>query len=82
MDYPQAAQAAERLRAGVAAVVTPVDGAVVHVTVSLGVSVAEADASSPPNLSELLAIADAGLYRAKGSGRDRVGMQSRAVRRA
>lgn len=81
MDRAEAAQAAERLRAGVAAVVTPVEGAVVQVTVSLGVSVAEPDVASPPDLSELLAVADAGLYRAKGSGRDRVGMQTRADRR-
>ena len=82
MDSAEAAQAAERLRAGVAAVVTPAGGAVVQVTVSLGVSVAEPDGSSPPSLPELLAAADAALYRAKGSGRDRVGMQTRADRRA
>ena len=82
MDALEAAQAAERLRAGVAAVVTPVDGAVVQVTVSLGVSVAEPVGSPAPELSQLLAEADAGLYRAKGSGRDRVGVQTRADRRA
>jgi diguanylate cyclase (GGDEF)-like protein len=82
MDRAEAVQAAERLRAGVAAVVTPVAGAVVQVTVSLGVSVADAGAAAPPALSELLAVADAGLYRAKGSGRDRVGMQTLADRRA
>ena len=82
MDRSEAVQAAERLRAGVAAVVTPVAGAVVQVTVSLGVSVADAGTADPPSLSELLAVADAGLYRAKGSGRDRVGMQTLADRRA
>jgi diguanylate cyclase (GGDEF)-like protein len=81
MDRTEAAQAAERLRAGVAAVVTPVDGAVVQVTVSLGVSVADPASTPPSGLAELLAVADAGLYRAKGSGRDRVGMQTLADRR-
>ena len=82
MDGVEAAQAAERLRAAVAAVVTPVEGAVVQVTVSLGVSTADLAADPSPGLTSLLVAADGALYAAKGQGRDRVGLQTRADRRS
>jgi predicted signal transduction protein with EAL and GGDEF domain len=46
----------------------------VHVTVSVGV--AALDAGSKRELSELVAAADAALYRAKAGGRDQVQMIS------
>jgi len=50
------------------------NGEPVHVTVSIGV--AALDAGSSRELNELLAAADAALYRAKASGRDQVQMIS------
>jgi len=44
----------------------------VHVTVSIGV--AALDSGTERTLDELLAAADAALYRAKGCGRDQVQM--------
>lgn len=68
----EACRAAERLRCTVAAARTlTADGTAVRVTVSIGVSVA-ATGSSGSTVTDLLAGADAGLYRAKGAGRDRV----------
>jgi predicted signal transduction protein with EAL and GGDEF domain len=46
----------------------------VHVTVSIGV--AALDSGSERELSELMAAADAALYRAKSGGRDQVQMIS------
>jgi hypothetical protein len=46
----------------------------VHVTVSVGV--AALDSGSKRELSELIAAADAALYRAKDGGRDQVQMIS------
>jgi Diguanylate cyclase, GGDEF domain len=48
----------------------------VHVTVSVGV--AALDSGTDRNLDELLAAADAALYRAKNCGRDQVQMISTA----
>jgi diguanylate cyclase (GGDEF)-like protein len=66
---------AERVRAHIARlpITTPV-GEPVTVTVSIGV--AALDAGSSRELTELLAAADAALYRAKASGRDQVQMIS------
>ena len=66
---------AERVRAHIARlpIVTP-GGEPVAVTVSIGV--AALDAGSNRELTELLAAADAALYRAKASGRDQVQMIS------
>jgi diguanylate cyclase (GGDEF)-like protein len=66
---------AERVRAHIAQlpIATP-DGERVTVTVSIGV--AALDAGSRRELTELLAAADAALYRAKASGRDQVQMIS------
>jgi diguanylate cyclase (GGDEF)-like protein len=64
--------AAERLRQRIEAQrVTTSDGSVIQVTVSIGV--ASADPAEPAELAALLDAADRGLYRAKQSGRNRVG---------
>ena len=69
---------AERVRANVAALSIIAAGSSggerVHVTVSIGV--AALDSGSKRELSELLAAADAALYRAKDGGRDQVQMIS------
>jgi len=69
---------AERLRAHIARLEIYADGAAgresVRVTVSVGV--AALDAGTSRELPELLAAADAALYRAKDSGRDQVQMIS------
>lgn len=68
-DRTLALEVAERLRAGVAA--TPVDSpsGQVRVTVSIGVATSDVH---PARTEQLLAAADAALYRAKRSGRNRV----------
>ena len=66
---------AERVRAHIARLpILASDGEPVTVTVSIGV--AALDAGSSRELTELLAAADAALYRAKASGRDQVQMIS------
>ena len=69
---------AERIRSHIAALRIIVPGATggerVHVTVSLGV--AALDSGTERKLSELMAAADAALYRAKSCGRDQVQMIS------
>jgi diguanylate cyclase (GGDEF)-like protein len=69
---------AERLRANIAGLSIIVPGATggerVHVTVSIGV--VALDAGSKREYSELMAAADAALYRAKAGGRDQVQMIS------
>ena len=69
---------AERVRAGIAGLSLIAPGATggerVHVTVSIGV--AALDSGSKRVLSELVAAADAALYRAKAGGRDQVQMIS------
>ncbi len=69
---------AERVRENIAALTFIAPGAAggerVHVTVSIGV--AALDAGSRRQLAELLAAADAALYRAKAGGRDQVQMIS------
>jgi len=69
---------AERLRANIAALSIIVPGATsgerVHVTVSIGV--VALDAGSKREYAELMAAADAALYRAKSGGRDQVQMIS------
>ena len=82
VDEEEASRAAERLRRAVGELVTPVDGALVQVTVSVGVTVAHPDADPLPDVAELLARADLGLYRAKLDGRDRVQVLTRPDRRA
>jgi diguanylate cyclase (GGDEF)-like protein len=66
---------AERVRAHIARLpIASPTGERVHVTASIGV--AALDAGSSRELTELLAAADAALYRAKASGRDQVQMIS------
>jgi diguanylate cyclase (GGDEF)-like protein len=71
-------RAAERIRSKIAAlrVIAPgaADGEPVQVTVSIGV--AALDAGTDRKLAELMAAADAALYRAKRCGRDQVQMIS------
>ncbi len=72
---PDALRIAERVRAHVARLPgTAPGGERIPVTASIGV--AALDAGSSRQLSELLAAADAALYRAKASGRDQVQMIS------
>jgi diguanylate cyclase (GGDEF)-like protein len=64
---------AERVRASIAELGVAVPGGErVHVTVSIGV--AALDAGSRREYTELMAAADAALYRAKADGRDQVQM--------
>jgi len=66
---------AERVRSHIAQLPIIIDsGERVRITVSIGV--AALDAGSSRELTELLAAADAALYRAKASGRDQVQMIS------
>jgi diguanylate cyclase (GGDEF)-like protein len=69
---------AERVRSAIAGLPIIAPGATggerVHVTVSIGV--AALDAGSKREYAELMAAADAALYRAKGCGRDQVQMIS------
>jgi len=69
---------AERVRANIAglSIIAPgsTGGERVHVTVSIGV--AALDSGSERKLAELMATADAALYRAKAGGRDQVQMIS------
>jgi diguanylate cyclase (GGDEF)-like protein len=69
---------AERVRANIAALSIIAPGAAggerVHVTVSIGV--AALDSGSKREYAELMATADAALYRAKAGGRDQVQMIS------
>jgi diguanylate cyclase (GGDEF)-like protein len=69
---------AERVRANIAGLSIIAPGATggerVHVTVSIGV--AALDSGSVRKLNELMAAADAALYRAKAGGRDQVQMIS------
>jgi diguanylate cyclase (GGDEF)-like protein len=65
----EACHIAERLRGRVRDIAMQARGATVTVTVSIGVAALGVDGG---DLFELLAAADAALYRAKKSGRDRV----------
>lgn len=64
-----ALQIAEKLRLAMQAIAVPMHGTTLQVTISVGV--AEADASCP-DTTTLLSQADAAMYHAKSSGRNRV----------
>jgi diguanylate cyclase (GGDEF)-like protein len=70
MDAPAARVVAERLRVAIAGAhaAEPGDDRLPPVTISIGLAVSECEEA----LESLLARADAALYRAKGSGRNRV----------
>lgn len=67
-DLLGAQEAAERLRAAVAALETQAGGVKVRITVSIGV----AQSAGDDRLDDAIARADAALYLAKQSGRDQV----------
>jgi diguanylate cyclase (GGDEF)-like protein/PAS domain S-box-containing protein len=64
---------AERLRARIAGTPCPLDGAMVGVTVSIGISTLSATDDSP---EQVLARADQAMYRAKRQGRNQVEAES------
>jgi diguanylate cyclase (GGDEF)-like protein len=68
-DKAEAARAAEAIRAAVETAGMEKDGIPLAPTISIGVAVYPTDAETPV---ELLAKADAALYRAKGAGKNRV----------
>jgi diguanylate cyclase (GGDEF)-like protein len=69
---------AERVRANIAAlsIIAPGTSGGERVKVTVSIGVAALDAGSKRELSELMAAADAALYRAKAGGRDQVQMIS------
>jgi diguanylate cyclase (GGDEF)-like protein len=69
---------AERVRAAIAAlnILVPGMSSAERVQVTVSIGVAALDAGSKRQLSELLAAADAAMYRAKACGRDQVQMIS------
>ncbi len=75
---PDAVRVAERIRSNIAGLSVIAPGAAggerVHVTVSIGV--AAMDQGSERTLADLMAAADAAMYRAKRCGRDQVQMIS------
>ncbi len=81
MSAGEAPRAAERLRRGIAELVTPADGSLVQITVSVGVAVSDASDAPEATVPDLLAAADLGLYRAKAEGRDQVQLLTRPDRR-
>jgi len=81
MNAGEAPRAAERLRRGIADLVTPTDRALVQVTVSVGLTVTDPLQAPEATVPELLAAADLGLYRAKAAGRDQIQLLTRADRR-
>jgi diguanylate cyclase (GGDEF)-like protein len=81
-DAAEATRAAERLRRGVAELVTPAEGVLIQVTASIGATVADPAETPDAHIPELLARADLGLYQAKAQGRDRIRLTTRPDRRA
>jgi len=78
---PPRRRAAERLRQRVANVITVTEPALVQVTVSVGIAIADAGTGPAADVLELLAAADLGLYQAKAQGRDQVRLLARPDRR-
>jgi len=81
LDAAEAPRAAERLRERVAKVITVTDRALVQVTVSVGIAIADGGTGAAADVLELLAAADLGLYQAKAQGRDQVRLLARPDRR-
>lgn len=81
LDAAEAPRAAERLRERIAKVITVTDRALVQVTVSVGIAIADAGTGPAADVLELLAAADLGLYQAKAHGRDQVRLLARPDRR-
>ena len=81
LDAAEAPRAADRLRERVAKVITVTDRALVQVTVSVGIAIADAGSGPAADVLELLAAADLGLYQAKAQGRDQVRLLARPDRR-
>jgi len=81
LDAAEAPRAAERLRERVAKVITVTDRALVQVTVSVGIAIADGGTGPAADVLELLAAADLGLYQAKAQGRDQVQLLARPDRR-
>jgi diguanylate cyclase (GGDEF)-like protein len=75
---PDAFRIAERIRASVAdlAIIAPGASGGERLTITVSIGVAALDKGDRREFAELLAAADAALYRAKGSGRDQVQMLS------
>jgi diguanylate cyclase (GGDEF)-like protein len=71
-DAPAAVEMAERLREAVAALGIEHDASPVDKVVTISVGVATGDATDRSAGADLLATADAALYRAKAAGRNRV----------
>lgn len=67
-DLGDAVACAERIRVAVAAMTVPTAAGPLHITVSIGVAALDRRQGDWPSL---LSAADAALYRAKASGRDR-----------
>lgn len=72
----QAVERAEQLRRDIAAELHVIDGEEVRITVSAGIAVCPADATSS---ADLLEAADRALYAAKAAGRDRVAVAGAPV---
>ena len=68
----EAAETAERLRAGIETVTVDYEGISLQVTVSVGVTSAGFRPCEDETLHGLVGRADRALYRAKNSGRNRV----------
>ena len=61
--------------------ITVTEPALVQVTVSVGIAIADAGTGPAADVLELLAAADLGLYQAKAQGRDQVRLLARPDRR-
>jgi diguanylate cyclase (GGDEF)-like protein len=82
-DETQAIASAERLRARIAALNTPIGETSIRITVSVGIAVDGALGRDPDAaLTELLRRADAALYAAKSAGRDRCVVWEAGLERA
>ncbi len=77
-DRPGARELAERCREVIADTLVADAGGPIHVTASMGVAGYPADVDEGADVDALLAAADDAMYRAKGTGRNRVEMAAAA----